>query len=198
MKINYRSTAIKKICVTIGTIGILVLAFVIYQKKVRYNMVTISENKVYNSGVISPDKLPSVLKENQIKTVIDFRDGIQQTELNPETKQQVNSEQYTIDKIPGVKYYNLPTDQIPQDSTVEKFLKIMDKPENYPVLIHCHHGVGRSRLFSSIYRIEYENYSNEEARSNARYLWELSGNFSKISDKGAYLLNYKKRLKSSF
>jgi len=69
----------------------------------------------------------------------------------------------------------------------------MDDPENYPVLIHCHHGVGRSRLFSSIYRIEYENYSNEDARVKARYLWELSGNFSKSSEKGNYLLNYKKR-----
>ncbi|WP_312821977.1 hypothetical protein [Epilithonimonas sp.] len=53
--------------------------------------------------------------------------------------------------------------------------------------------MGRSRFFSSIYRIEYENFSNEDARANARYLWELSGNFSKNSSKGQYLINYKKR-----
>ncbi|GGG52939.1 protein phosphatase [Epilithonimonas arachidiradicis] len=154
---------------------------------------TISEGKVYNSGVVPPGELKDFLKNHGIKSVIDLRDGEEQTELNPETKKQVGAEENAIDKISNVNYFNLPTDQIPQDSTVQKFLKIMDDPKNYPVLIHCHHGVGRSRLFSSIYRIEYENFSNEDARSHARYLWELSGNFSKNSSKGKYLLNYKKR-----
>lgn len=185
----------KRITIIFLIIAISIAGFVFYQKKVRYNLVTISENKVYNSGVVAPDQLPEFLKSHKIKSVIDLRDGEEQTELNPETKKQVGAEENAISKISGVKYFNLPTDQIPQDSTVQKFLKIMDNPENYPVLIHCHHGVGRSRLFSSIYRIEYENFSNEDARANARYLWELSGNFSKNSEKGAYLLNYKKRIR---
>lgn len=185
----------KRIAILFTTVILLVSAFVFYQKKVRYNLVTISENKVYNSGVIAPEKLPEVLGNHHIKTVIDLRDGIEQTELNPETKKQVNAEENAIDKIAGIQYYNLPTDQIPEDSTVKKFLKIMDNPKNYPVLIHCHHGVGRSRLFSSIYRIEYENFSNEDARANARFLWELSGNFSKNSEKGIYLTNYRKRIR---
>ncbi len=183
----------KKIIILLIVLSLLVAGFVFYQKKIRYNLVTISENKVYNSGVVPPNKLPEFLSDHKIKTVIDLRDGEEQTELNPETKKQVGAEENAIDKISGVHYFNLPTDQIPQDSTVKKFLNIMDNPKNYPVLIHCHHGVGRSRLFSSIYRIEYENFSNEDARANARYLWELSGNFSKNSEKGNYLLNYKKR-----
>lgn len=190
---NFKSKALKRTLIVVVTVLVLIAGFAFYQKKVRYNLVTISENKVYNSGVIAPEKLPEVLGENHIKTVIDLRDGLERTELNPETKKQVSAEENAIDKIAGVHYFNLPTDQIPQDSTVKKFLKIMDDPKNYPVLIHCHHGVGRSRLFSSIYRIEYENFSNEAARAKARYLWELSGNFSKNSDKGMYLTNYRKR-----
>ncbi|EJL70018.1 dual specificity protein phosphatase family protein [Chryseobacterium populi] len=171
----------------------LVLVFVFYQKKVRYNLVTISENKVYNSGAVPPEKLANFVSNYKIKTIIDLRDGLVQTRLNPETKKQVNAEEYAADQIPGLHYFNLPTDQIPQDSTVQKFLKIMDDPKNYPVLIHCHHGVGRSRLFSSIYRIEYENFTNEKARTNARLFWEFGSNFSKNSGKGIYLTNYKKR-----
>jgi hypothetical protein len=106
----------------------------------------------------------------------------------------VGAGENAIDKISGVHYFNLPTDQIPQDSTIQKFLSIMDDKNNYPVLIHCHHGVGPSRLFSSIYRIEYENFSNEDARANARLFWELSSNFSKSSQKGKFLINYKKRV----
>jgi protein tyrosine phosphatase (PTP) superfamily phosphohydrolase (DUF442 family) len=192
MNLNFKTT-IKRIIIPLVILGFLFLIGSLYQKKIRYNLVTISENKVYNSGVIPPDKLPGVLKDHHIKTVIDMRDGIEQTELNPETKKQVNAEENAVDKISGVKYFNLPTDQIPGDSTVQKFLTIMDDPKNYPVLIHCHHGVGRSRLFSSLYRIEYENFTNEDARANARFIWEFSNNFSKSSDKGKYLLNYKKR-----
>ncbi|MDC8104094.1 dual specificity protein phosphatase family protein [Chryseobacterium sp. PTM-20240506] len=193
MSLNFKNNTLKKILIPLLIIAFLFLIGALYQKKVRYNLVTISENKVYNSGVIPPDKLPEVLKSHNIKTVIDLRDGLQQTELNPETKKQVNAEENAVDKLSGIHYFNLPTDQIPQDSTVKKFLSIMDNPKNYPVLIHCHHGVGRSRLFSSLYRIEYENFTNEEARANARFLWEFGSNFSKNSDKGTYLLNYKKR-----
>lgn len=193
MSLNFKNNTLKKILIPLLIIAFLFLVGALYQKKVRYNLVTISENKVYNSGVIPPDKLPEVLKSHNIKTVIDLRDGLQQTELNPETKKQVNAEENAVDKLSGIHYFNLPTDQIPQDSTVKKFLSIMDNPKNYPVLIHCHHGVGRSRLFSSLYRIEYENFTNEEARANARFLWEFGSNFSKNSDKGTYLLNYKKR-----
>lgn len=192
MNLNFKTT-IKRIIIPLVILGFLFLICSLYQKKIRYNLVTISENKVYNSGVIPPNKLPGVLKDHHIKTVIDLRDGVEQTELNPETKKQVNAEENAVDKISGVKYFNLPTDQIPGDTTVQKFLTIMDDPKNYPVLIHCHHGVGRSRLFSSLYRIEYENFTNEDARANARFVWEFGSNFSKSSDKGKYLMNYKKR-----
>ncbi|GAA4159485.1 dual specificity protein phosphatase family protein [Chryseobacterium ginsenosidimutans] len=193
MKLSFKNNITKRILISLVVVTAVILAFVFYQKKVRYNLVTISENKVYNSGVVPPDKLPGFISDYKIKTIVDLRDGLVQTELNPETKKQVNAEENAVDKIAGVHYFNLPTDQIPEDSTVQKFLKIMDNPKNYPVLIHCHHGVGRSRLFSSIYRIEYENFTNENARSNARLFWEFGSNFSKNSEKGIYLTNYKKR-----
>ncbi|SHE48077.1 dual specificity protein phosphatase family protein [Chryseobacterium takakiae] len=189
----FKSKKIKIAIISLITVLFLGLAFAFYQKKIRHNLVTISENKVYNSGVIPADQLPGVINDHHIKTIIDLRDGAEQTELNPETKQQVNTEASAAGKISGVHYFNLPTDQIPEDSTVKKFLKIMDDPKNYPVLIHCHHGVGRSRLFSSIYRIEYEHFTNEQARKNARFFWEFSNNFSKNSQKGLFLTNYKKR-----
>ena len=190
----FKNKKIKIITTALVMILLFGLAFAFYQKKIRYNLVTISENKVYNSGVIPPDKLPGVINNHHIKTIIDLRDGAEQTALNPETRLQVNTEAAAAEKITGVRYFNLPTDQIPQDSNVKKFLKIMDDPKNYPVLIHCHHGVGRSRLFSSIYRIEYEHFTNEQARRSARFFWEFSNNFSKNSEKGLFLMNYKRRI----
>jgi protein-tyrosine phosphatase len=154
--------------------------------------VTISEGKVYNSGVIPPEKLPGILHKYNIRTVIDLRDGLVKTKFSPETTEQINEEENVISELTDIQYFNLPTGQIPKDSTIQKFLKIMDNPQNYPVLIHCHHGIGRSRLFSSIYRIEYENFTNDKARQKARFIWELSNNFSKKSEKGIFLINYKR------
>lgn len=193
MNLSIKNNKLKAVVFSILGLAIVVAALVFYQKKIRYNLVTITENKVYNSGAIPPNELKGFVDEHKIKTIVDLRDGLIQTELNPESKDQVNAEKVAADKISGVHYYNLPVDQVPPDSMVQKFLTIMDNPANYPVLIHCHHGVGRSRLFSSIYRIEYENFTNDDARKNARFFWEFGTNFSKTSEKGTYLLNYKKR-----
>jgi hypothetical protein len=39
----------------------------------------------------------------------------------------------------------------------------MDNSDNYPVLIHCF-GTGRAEMYSALYRIEYEKFTNEAAR----------------------------------
>lgn len=64
---NFKSKALKRTLIVVATVLVLIAGFAFYQKKVRYNLVTISENKVYNSGVIAPEKLPEVLGENHIK-----------------------------------------------------------------------------------------------------------------------------------
>ncbi len=75
---------------------------------------------------------------------------------------------------------------------LNSFYEIMDNPENYPVLIHCYHGAGRAPLFGAVYRIEYEDMSNEEARDKTRFLLKGSS-FDDDSPKGEFLKNYKKR-----
>ena len=72
----------------------------------------------------------------------------------------------------------------------------MDNKDNYPVLIHCYHGVGRAEMYSAIYRIEYENFTNEEARKNVRTLIKFSS-FDDGKPKGEYLMHYKSRKDSA-
>ena len=89
-------------------------------------------------------------------------------------------------------YFNLGTDQVPTQATVDEFLQIMDDSSNYPVLLHCYHGVGRAQMFSAIYRIEYEGWSNQDAREKTRLLLKGSS-FDEGKPKGDYLINYKPR-----
>ena len=81
---------------------------------------------------------------------------------------------------------------------IAKFLKIMDDPASYPVLIHCRAGLHRTGVISAVYRMEYEGWSPQEA------LRELKGHgFGEFASSAAnvyihqYVLTYTPRREAS-
>lgn len=181
-------------------IGLLLLAVVlvwvgkyIYDININYNFETITEGKVYKSGVIPPNQLPDYIKKYHIKSVVDLRfPGTADLENNPEIPAELTAEKEAIAKLNGVNYFNNGSDQVPKQENLDSFFKIMDNPANYPVLIHCYHGVGRAEMYSAIYRIEYEGWDNEEARNAVRTLIKFSS-FDVEKPKGEYLKAYESR-----
>ena len=162
----------------------------VYDKHINHNFEEISEDKVYKSGVIPPDQISEYVEDYNLKSIIDLRfPGTEDLVNNPEIPAELIAEKNAIDNIEGVQYINLGTDQVPTQATIDKFLEIMDNQDNYPVLIHCHHGEGRAPLFSALYRIEYENWSNEDARAKTRLLLKGSS-FDDGAPKGDFLMNY--------
>ena len=162
----------------------------VYDKHINHNFEEISEDKVYKSGVIPPDQISEYVEDYNLKSIIDLRfPGTEDLVNNPEIPAELIAEKNAIDNIEGVQYINLGTDQVPPQATIDKFLEIMDNQDNYPVLIHCHHGEGRAPLFSALYRIEYENWSNEDARAKTRLLLNGSS-FDDGAPKGDFLMNY--------
>lgn len=183
----------KKILLVVLALVLVAVGKYVYDVNINHNFKAVTEGKVYKSGVIPPDELPDYIKKYNIKSVIDLRyPGTNNLVDNPEVPKELTAEKEAIEKIPGVNYFNLGTDQIPEPETVDKFLKVMDDSTNYPVLIHCYHGEGRAILFSSIYRMEYENMPNEEAREKSRFIVKW-GNFDNGTPKGEYVKNYKRR-----
>ena len=175
---------------------LVVLVFVgkyVYDMNINHNFETITEGKVYKSGVIPPDELESYVKKYHIKSVVDLRfPGTADLVNNPEIPQELTAEKDAIAKIEGVNYFNNGSDQVPKPENLNRFFKIMDNPDNYPVLIHCYHGVGRAEMYSALYRIEYEKWSNEQARQGVRTLIKFSS-FDDGTPKGEYLKAYKSR-----
>lgn len=183
----------KKIGVIVAILVLVGVGKYVYDVNINHNFEAITEGKVYKSGVIPPDQLESYIKEHHIKSIIDLRfPGTDDLVNNPEIPEELLVEKEAIEKIPNVNYFNVGSEQIPDQKTLDNFYKVMDDSANYPVLIHCHHGEGRAPLFSSIYRIEYEGMSNEEARKNSRFLVKWSP-FDKGQPKGEFLKNYKTR-----
>jgi len=181
-------------------IGILlfVLALVlggkyIYDMNINHNFETITEGKVYKSGVIPPDELEFYVKKYKIKSIVDLRfPGTGDDVNNPESIAELDAEKNAVSKINGVNYFNDGSDQVPTKENLVLFYKIMNNPANYPVLIHCYHGVGRAELYSAVYRIEYENWDKDEARTSTRFLTKWSS-FDIGKPKGDFLHNYIRR-----
>jgi protein tyrosine/serine phosphatase len=165
----------------------------VYDMNINHNFETISEGKVYKSGVLPPDQIESYVKKYHIKSIVDLRfPGTGDDVNNPEDAAELVAEKNAVAKIKGVNYFNDGSDQVPNKENLLLFYKIMDNPANYPVLIHCYHGVGRAELYSAVYRIEYENWDKEEARTSTRFLTKWSS-FDLGKPKGDFLHNYVNR-----
>jgi protein tyrosine/serine phosphatase len=181
----------------IKKVGFLVLAVVfvlvgkyVYDMNINHNFETITEGKVYKSGVIPPNEIDSYVKKYHIKSIIDLRfPGTGDDVNNPEIPSELTAEKDAVAKIKGVFYFNNGSDQVPAQKNIDVFFKIMDNPANYPVLIHCYHGVGRAELYSALYRIEYEGWDKDKARTSTRFLTKWSS-FDLGKEKGDFLHNY--------
>ncbi len=186
---------LKKILFSFGILAILSVGYYVYMVHFDYRFTEVTNGKVYSSGVIPPDEIESYVKKNGIKTIVDLRIGNIQDKLNPGRIEDIILEKEAVDKIEGVDHINIPSLQIPTDETLDKFFEVMSDSTVYPVLIHCYHGTGRAVLFSALYRIEYENFTPEEARQKSRLIVPFS-NFDSNSPKGNFLINYKKRVET--
>ena len=61
--------------------------------------------------------------------------------------------------------------QAPVDASVKQFLDVMKNPANYPVLVHCFAGKHRTGAYCAIYRMEFENWTNDEAIAEIKRAW---------------------------
>jgi protein tyrosine phosphatase (PTP) superfamily phosphohydrolase (DUF442 family) len=179
--------------------GLLLLALVAYYVwfvHLHYRFETISAGRVYKSAAIPPERLDDFISANHIKTVIDLRNPMLHDKLNPANQAEIDAEAEAISHLAGVEHVNIPSGQVPTGETLNRFFAVLDEEENYPVLIHCHHGTGRAEIYSALYRIEYEQWENGAARDRTRPVVQFGGYRSSFADgkpKGDFLMHYKPR-----
>ncbi len=192
----------KRILATIFTLLILVVGlWYAWYNNYHFRFETIAKDKVYKSALIDPDRLEDFLIDNHIKTVVDLLDPGVQDRLNPAQQIDIDKEDAAITAInkkdgTSIRHVNIPSGQVPTKKTLTKFFALLDDNSSYPVLIHCYHGMGRAVIYSALYRIEYENWNNEDARMKARLLPIMvdsplhHSSFAKGREKGDFLINY--------
>ena len=120
------------------------------------------------------------LSELGIKTVINLRGASDDT----------HNEQAEAETL-GMRYFNIPMSGLgrPTDEQVERALTIIDARENWPVFVHCQRGADRTGVIIAVYRISRDQWTEEQAMSEARRFGLAGVQFRK---KG-YISDYYKR-----
>lgn len=172
----------KKAVLSALGISVLVgLAYYAYWAKALYRFTAVTEYQLYQSAEIPADEVLDVARSHGIRTIVDLR-------LSEESPNEIEAEQKALAGS-DVAYVHLPATHVPDEATVMRFLEVVGDPANRPVLVHCKHGTGRSVLFGSLFRVEFEHWDNERARRAVEPLhWR--GNFAPDAPKGKYLLSY--------
>jgi tyrosine-protein phosphatase SIW14 len=90
-----------------------------------------------------------------IRTVIDLRG-----ERSEESKAQ----------RAGMRYVRLPWSgfKAPDETQIEAVLLLLNDSTQWPVFVHCKHGVDRTGTAIACYRIAHDHWSNEQALAEAK------------------------------
>ena len=98
----------------------------------------------------------SNLKALGIKTIINLRSD--------------NTEEKVCRRLCFAHYHiKTETDTPPKAEQVRQFMQIATNSENQPVFFHCQFGADRTGMMAALYRVLYDEWSNEEAISEMEY-----------------------------
>jgi tyrosine-protein phosphatase SIW14 len=132
----------------------------------KRNFRVVCEGVLYRSGQMTPDGLRRVLHDYGIHTVVSLRDGT--TRADQATEEVCRGAEVYFVRIPIISPWGDLGEGVPAEKTVGRFREVMCEPRNYPVLVHCLGGIHRTGIFTAIYRMEFEHWSNAAAMQEMR------------------------------
>jgi protein-tyrosine phosphatase len=126
------------------------------QVKGLHRLYRVNEH-IYRSAQPTQEGLES-LPALGIKTVIDLRGPSERS-----------GEAQLLESL-GIKYVNIPMPPMgsPSVESVKQALALLDDERNWPILVHCKHGVDRTGTVIACFRISEEGWSNQRALDEAR------------------------------
>jgi hypothetical protein len=175
------------------TMGLLMAALVVlgpfalhrhlYTQTKRLREVT--PGKVYRSGQMTADGFEYAVRRYGIRTVVNLQDEYPDPDVRLSSFGGGTVKETELCRRLGVRYVYLRPDLIPRrrvpderPKAIDAFVRLLDDPGVYPVLLHCKAGLHRTGVLVAAYRMEYEGWSPRRAlaelRANGFGLWKSS------------------------
>lgn len=149
----------------------------VYENYRRFREVT--PGKFYRSGQLTELGFKQVVQQYRIKTVINLQQENRDPFMPVVWSAPSKTRESELCESLGVNYQFLfGGELIPEAElaagkrprVIDQYLRILDDPNNYPILLHCKAGLHRTGLLTAVYRMEYEK------RSPAAVMQELRAN----------------------
>jgi len=143
--------------------GILITGVVIGvwidQHRERYKHFAVHEDgMIYRSAWLEPDVMREVIERHQIRTVVNLCAPGEMGERRWREEREVVSNA-------GARLIEMPMTVMvqPEQDAVGGHLRILANPDNYPMLVHCQHGMTRTAKFLVMYDAAFRGMTAEES-----------------------------------
>lgn len=130
-----------------------------YRQHHRYKHFAVHEpGKVYRCAWVDADVMGELVRTYHVKTVVNLcRPGEMGPSRAAEERQAVEAAGARLFEIP------MPDTADPHDPRIEPHMDVLQNPANYPMIIHCQHGVNRTARTIAMYEVLVHHADGEAA-----------------------------------
>jgi protein tyrosine phosphatase (PTP) superfamily phosphohydrolase (DUF442 family) len=130
-----------------------------YRQHHRYKHFAVHEpGKVYRCGWVEADVMGELVRRYGVKTVVNLcRPGEMGPTRAADERRAVETAGAKLVEIP------LPDTADPHDPRIEPHKAVLQDPANYPMIIHCQHGVNRTARTIAMYEVLVHGADGEAA-----------------------------------
>lgn len=169
----------------VAGIALPVVVAIRQQQRMRHFHV-VREGILYRSAQLTVDGIRQAIHDHGIRTIVNLRDGT--TALDQAEEAFCNQHGVGFVRIAPLGWDGV-KGTAPVDRGLLRFLEVLRDPANHPVLVHCYRGVHRTGGYVAVYRMEFENWTNDRAIEEMRALGYIQ--FDEHLDVRGYLTSYR-------
>jgi tyrosine-protein phosphatase SIW14 len=157
-----------KIILCFAVMGVVIagpLCYAVHQKSYMRNFAVVEEGVLYRSGQLTPQALDQVVKERNIRTLVTLRTTRVAGRLPPDTWEEDYCKSHAVKHVRIVPrvWGADEKGEVPAEQAIQEFLRVMDDPASYPVLVHCFAGIHRTGIMCAVFRMEYQQWNVDRA-----------------------------------